>query len=140
MLGLSVSAPFVRRCSILDIDFESQFVFSVRSKMPRLGGALPNHFHHAVQRGQLTGSQRFIDQVEAILGRRIENRKQGRQRKRVKKINPCPYVQNPPSEVDGQGQASPLAVFADRDRFGRCLTAPASLRFRRRQLLPCHLT
>jgi putative transposase len=35
----------------------------------------------ALQRGQLTGSQRFVDQVEAILGRRIEHRKQGRPRK-----------------------------------------------------------
>lgn len=32
----------------------------------------------AVQRGQLTGSGRFIDEVEHILGRRIEHRKPGR--------------------------------------------------------------
>lgn len=32
----------------------------------------------AVQRGQLTGSGRFIDEVERILGRRIEHRKPGR--------------------------------------------------------------
>jgi putative transposase len=35
----------------------------------------------SIQRGQLTGSQRFVDQVEAIIGRRIEHRKQGRPRK-----------------------------------------------------------
>ena len=39
----------------------------------------------AIQRGQLTGSQRFVDQVEAIIGRRIEHRKQGRPRKDVEK-------------------------------------------------------
>jgi len=33
----------------------------------------------AVQRGQLTGNNRFIDQVEQITGRRIEHRKQGNQ-------------------------------------------------------------
>jgi putative transposase len=35
----------------------------------------------SIQREQLTGSQRFVDQVEAIIGRRIEHRKQGRPRK-----------------------------------------------------------
>lgn len=35
----------------------------------------------SLQRGQLTGSQRFIDEVEAILGRRIERRGPGRPRK-----------------------------------------------------------
>ncbi len=39
----------------------------------------------AIQRGQLTGGQRFIDQVEAIIGRRIEHRKQGRPRNDVEK-------------------------------------------------------
>jgi putative transposase len=39
----------------------------------------------SIQRGQLTGSQRFVDQVEAIVGRRIEHRKQGRPRKDDKK-------------------------------------------------------
>ncbi len=33
----------------------------------------------AVQRGQLTGNNRFIDQVEKITGRRIEHRKPGNQ-------------------------------------------------------------
>ncbi len=39
----------------------------------------------AIQRGQLTGGQRFIDQVEAIIGRRNEHRKQGRPRNDVEK-------------------------------------------------------
>ena len=39
----------------------------------------------ALQRGQLTGSTRFSDEVESIIGRRIENRKQGRPRKVVQK-------------------------------------------------------
>ena len=39
----------------------------------------------AVQRGQLTGSGRFIDEVERILGRRIEHRKPGRPMRRPDK-------------------------------------------------------
>ena len=39
----------------------------------------------AIQRGQLTGQSRFIDEVEAIVGRRIEHRKQGRPSKGSKK-------------------------------------------------------
>lgn len=39
----------------------------------------------AVQRGQLTGTQRFVDEVEAILGRRIEHRPPGRPARRVGK-------------------------------------------------------
>lgn len=35
----------------------------------------------SIQRGQLTGNQRFVDQVESVIGRRIEHRKQGRPRK-----------------------------------------------------------
>jgi putative transposase len=35
----------------------------------------------ALQRGQLTGTNRFVKEVEAIIGRRIENRKQGRPRR-----------------------------------------------------------
>jgi putative transposase len=39
----------------------------------------------ALQRGQLTGTKRFCDEIEAIIGRRIENRKQGRPRKDTQK-------------------------------------------------------
>jgi putative transposase len=39
----------------------------------------------ALQRGQLTGTKRFSDEIEAIIGRRIENRKQGRPRKHTQK-------------------------------------------------------
>jgi hypothetical protein len=35
--------------------------------------------------GQLTGTERFCDEIEAIIGRRIENRKQGRPRKDTRK-------------------------------------------------------
>jgi putative transposase len=35
----------------------------------------------ALQRGQLTGGERFTDQVEGMIKRRIENRKRGRPRK-----------------------------------------------------------
>jgi putative transposase len=35
----------------------------------------------ALQRGQLTGSARFTDQVEAMVRRRIEHRGRGRPRK-----------------------------------------------------------
>jgi putative transposase len=39
----------------------------------------------ALQRGQLTGTKRFSDEIEAIIGQRIENRKQGRPRKETPK-------------------------------------------------------
>jgi putative transposase len=38
-----------------------------------------------LQRGQLTGTERFCDEIETIIGRRIENRKQGRPRKDTRK-------------------------------------------------------
>ena len=38
----------------------------------------------ALQRGQLTGQSRFVDEVEAIVGRRIEHRRQGRPKKNGK--------------------------------------------------------
>ena len=38
----------------------------------------------AVQRGQLTGSERFTDEVAAILGRRVERRGRGRPAKSVR--------------------------------------------------------
>ncbi|EMB9880483.1 transposase, partial [Pseudomonas aeruginosa] len=34
----------------------------------------------AVQRGQLTGNQRFVDEIERVAGVRIERRGQGRPR------------------------------------------------------------
>ncbi len=37
----------------------------------------------ALQRGQLTGSARFVDQIEEILGQRVELRGQGRPRRRA---------------------------------------------------------
>lgn len=47
-----------------------------------LYGAIPEGewalIRTAVQRGQLTGTDRFVDQVEGILGRRIEHRPPGR--------------------------------------------------------------
>jgi len=46
------------------------------------GVAIPEWEWHlmrdAVQRGQLTGTDRFVAQVETILGKRIENRSRGR--------------------------------------------------------------
>jgi len=39
----------------------------------------------ALQRGQLTGAKRFSDEIEAIIGRRIENRKQGGPRQDTRK-------------------------------------------------------
>ena len=39
----------------------------------------------ALQRGQLTGNNRFANEVEAIIGRRLMNRKQGRPRKGTEK-------------------------------------------------------
>jgi hypothetical protein len=43
----------------------------------------------ALQREQLTGTERFSDEIETIIGRRIENRKQGRPRKDPRKYI-CP--------------------------------------------------
>lgn len=42
------------------------------------GAALGNLVGEALQRGQLTGSNRFVDEVERIIGRRIEHRRPGR--------------------------------------------------------------
>ena len=48
-------------------------------------GAIPagecRVIREALQRGKLTGGARFTDEVEKIIGRRIEHRKQGRSRK-----------------------------------------------------------
>jgi putative transposase len=55
---------------------------SVRSAIPAGEWEL---VREALQRGQLTGIKRFSDEVEAIIGRRIENRKQGRPRKDTRK-------------------------------------------------------
>ena len=52
------------------------------------GGAIPARerelMREALQRGELTGNDRFMYQGEAIIGRRIENRKRGRPRKTEK--------------------------------------------------------
>lgn len=47
----------------------------------------------ALQRGQLTGSERFIDETEKILGRRVEFRAQGRPSRGCgrSKINLSPF-------------------------------------------------
>jgi putative transposase len=39
----------------------------------------------ALQRGQLTGTKRFSDEIEAIIGRRIEYRKPGRPKQNTRK-------------------------------------------------------
>ena len=54
----------------------------VRSAVPTGEWAL---IREALQRGQLTGNTRFIDEVAAILGRRIEHRKPGRPRQEAGK-------------------------------------------------------
>tara|TARA_R110002073_G_scaffold303581_1_gene472012 strand:- start:410 stop:556 length:147 start_codon:yes stop_codon:yes gene_type:complete len=38
--------------------------------------------HNALERCQLTGTGKFTDEIEKRMGRRIENRGQGRPRKR----------------------------------------------------------
>jgi putative transposase len=50
----------------------------VRSAIPEQEWTL---IREALQRGQLTGGERFIDQVEIMINRRIEKRKRGRPRK-----------------------------------------------------------
>ena len=53
----------------------------VRSTIPANEWEL---IREALQRGQLTGTERFVGEVGAIVGRRIENRKQGRPKKENK--------------------------------------------------------
>jgi len=47
-----------------------------------VGSAIPpgewEMIRSALQRGQLTGNERSVDEVAAIIGRRIEHRQQGR--------------------------------------------------------------
>ena len=50
----------------------------VTSKIPQGEWEL---IRETVQRGQLTGNSEFVNEVEAIIGRRIEHRKRGRPRK-----------------------------------------------------------
>ena len=52
----------------------------VREAIPEGEWAL---IRDAIERGQLTGNQRFIDEIEGLLGRRIERRGQGRPKKEV---------------------------------------------------------
>ena len=49
----------------------------VRAAIPEAEWTL---IREALQRGQLTGNAPFVDEVEGILGRRIEHRKPGRPR------------------------------------------------------------
>jgi len=50
-----------------------------------VNGVLPDgeldHIRQSLQRGQLTGSTRFVDEIEQMIERRVENRGQGRPRK-----------------------------------------------------------
>lgn len=45
-----------------------------------------NLIRESVQRGQLTGSERFVDKVEEILGKRIESRSRGRPTKKANEL------------------------------------------------------
>jgi len=74
----------------LDVDpcFEALAVTEVERRVRYrdfVSSAIPTGewsvIREALQRGQLTGHSRFVDEVEAIVGRRIEHRKQGRPRK-----------------------------------------------------------
>ena len=72
--------PCYEELGISDDERATRYREFVRSAIPV--GEL-ELIREALQRGQLTGSERFIGEVEAIIGRRIENRKQGRPRKRA---------------------------------------------------------
>ena len=55
---------------------------------------MPEHvklIREAVQRGQLTDSERFRDEIEKKLGVRISNKKQGRPRKKELGKKICPF-------------------------------------------------
>ena len=61
-----------------DSERQSRYRTFLRAAIPDGEWSL---IHEAVQRGQLTGDGRFADEVEAIIGRRIERRGQGRPKK-----------------------------------------------------------
>ena len=65
-----------------DSDRSARYREFVRSAIPAGEWEL---IREALQRGQLTGNSRFANEVEAIVGRRIMNRKQGRPRKETEK-------------------------------------------------------
>ncbi len=85
----------VERCQWLDEDpcylalgeqavvREARYQEFLRSAIPEGEWAL---IRVAVQRGQLTGKDRFVDQVEGILGRRVEHRRPGRPTRRRREI------------------------------------------------------
>lgn len=47
--------------------------------------------HSTLQRGQLTVNERFVDEMAAIIGRRIEHRQQGRPRMESEEIDLSPF-------------------------------------------------
>jgi hypothetical protein len=50
--------------------------------MPRTARIiLPAYPHHIIQRGQLTGGETFMDEIESRLQRRVKLRGRGRPRK-----------------------------------------------------------
>jgi len=73
--------PCYEELGISDDERATRYREFVRSAIPVGEWEL---IHEALQRGQLTGTERFVGEVEAIVGRRIENRKQGRPRKEDK--------------------------------------------------------
>jgi putative transposase len=73
--------PCYRALGRDEAERQSRYWKFLRTAIPEGEWAL---IREAVQRGQLTGTQRFADEVEAIVGRRVERRGQGRPRMRGK--------------------------------------------------------
>jgi putative transposase len=74
--------PCYLALGISDSDRAERYREFVQSAIPAGEWEL---IREALQRGQLTGNSRFANEVEAIIGRRIKNRKQGRPRKEPEK-------------------------------------------------------
>ena len=73
--------PCYKSLGSTDKEREKRYKQFVKGSIPDGEWAL---IREALQRGQLTGSNRFIEEVERKIGRRIECRGQGRPRKRGK--------------------------------------------------------
>ena len=79
--------PCCLALGISDIDRAERYREFVQSAIPAGAWEL---IREALQRGQLTGNNRFANEVEAIIGRRFKNRKQGRPRKEPNPAKPEP--------------------------------------------------
>ncbi|OLS60225.1 transposase [Pseudomonas putida] len=74
-------APYFESLGETPEEIVGRYISFVRQATP--SGEL-DHIRMALQRGQLTGATRFVDEVERICGARVEWRGQGRSRSSIK--------------------------------------------------------